>query len=359
MNNLALRAWPFAIVAVIVGCASHEPKRAVTAQVDRPPLSDVTALFPDFAHIPAATFLRGSPISDESSEHYRLGDKPQQLIDVDTFYLGRFLVTTEQFCRFLNDADSRFRPTSRELAILEMVQQVDGQYRPKAAMERCPVHAVTWEGAVAYCVWLTRRFGYEFRLPTEAEWELAARGPELRDWPWGNDPPILSIFRDRPVNLRALRRNADVPFPPYRLIDERVPPQWLRGVRWVHFSWNREYPWYYAPVGSFPRNATPNGVYDMLGYVWGEWCTDLDGERMVPEGQSEIAHVLRGMDDVTADHRVNLSTLFLALLPGDGAGRGSHHIPGRSWSRERRDSNAGAMFRVASSDPRLVRILGE
>ncbi|HXP82887.1 MAG TPA: SUMF1/EgtB/PvdO family nonheme iron enzyme [Verrucomicrobiae bacterium] len=102
-------------------------------------------------------------------------EKPAHRVWVDAFELGAYQTTNAEYARFLED--SRHSPP---------LHWADPNFKdPKQ-----PVVAVSWFDAVAYCDWLSRTFGKHFRLPTEAEWERAARGGvEGETFPWGECPP--------------------------------------------------------------------------------------------------------------------------------------------------------------------------
>jgi formylglycine-generating enzyme required for sulfatase activity len=119
---------------------------------------------------------------------------------------------------------------------------------------RRPVVGVSWHEAMAYCVWA------ELRLPTEAEWEFAARGTEARKFPWGNEEAESSR-----LNFKS-------------------------NVGHV------------TPVGIYPLGNTPEGICDMAGNVW-EWCADLydpseETNRRVLRGGSwsDVAQYCRAAD---------------------------------------------------------------
>jgi formylglycine-generating enzyme required for sulfatase activity len=102
---------------------------------------------------------------------------------------------------------------------------------PQRSAPNLPVVGVSWFEAEAYCKWLTAVTRQAFRLPTEAEWEKAARGKEGRLWPWGNE------WDPNKCNSSEAK---------------------LGGA---------------TPVGTYPDGASPYGVLDMVGNVW-EWCAD-------------------------------------------------------------------------------------
>ncbi len=217
---------------------------------------------------------------------------------------------------------------------------MNGRYVPRIGAERCPASQVTWCGAEAYCAWLSRELGHNFRLPTEAEWECAARGAELRLWPWGNEESI------------SLRTCASAQASPTPFYD-------FRGLRWSYTPWDEQRPWVKAPVGSFPLGATPDGVYDMLGYYAGQWCSDsyhgcFDRAENNGDARQEASsmRVVRGMYHVPVNYsswqRSGLE-LLRVLIPGDA--KWPQYTSGRTWSRMGQHlSESWALFRVAS-DP--------
>jgi sulfatase modifying factor 1 len=119
------------------------------------------------------------------------------------------------------------------------------------AQQMHPVNCVTAEHARAFCNWRGAR------LPSVAEWTLAAGGPEGRTYPWGNLSPSLVSFDEMPVHGS---------FPP-------GPARHY--LCWMGDGTTTEtYPHATCPVGSYPKGDTPSGIADMAGNVW-EWTSDV------------------------------------------------------------------------------------
>ncbi len=121
--------------------------------------------------------------------------------------------------------------------------------------DRHPVNCVSWTDAREFCLWYTELTGLRIKLPTEAQWEYAARGPESNIYPWGNLDPdgTLANYADESFN--------------------RIFPG--TGQSLVHFGVDDGYP-ITSPVGSFPAGASCFGALDMAGNL-SEWVYDREG----------------------------------------------------------------------------------
>ncbi len=123
---------------------------------------------PLMSRIPEGWFLMGCDAGRED-------EKPAHRVWVDAFELAVFQTTNADYARFLGDTRHPPPPLWEDPNFKDPAQ---------------PVVAVSWFDAVYYCNWLSRIFGKPYRLPTEAEWERAARGgAEGQDFPWGNSAP--------------------------------------------------------------------------------------------------------------------------------------------------------------------------
>ena len=157
---------------------------------------------------------------------------PLHPVSLDAFLIGRYPVTAAEWALFLNscraDAHDWFDPTPETSVVYSR-----SRFYPRHGCSLMPANGLSWFGAMAYCRWLSEKTGRRFRLPTEAEWEKAARGGlESKRFPWGN---------------HAARGRA-------------------------HFGQRCSDPLHtLSPVGAYPPNAF--GLHDMAGNVW-EWCSD-------------------------------------------------------------------------------------
>ena len=211
--------------------------------------------------IPSGSFTMG----DESGD---IDERPQRVIYLDAYYIDKYEVTNADYRRFTKMLKRR-PPSIPVFEDDENLLKGDDQ----------PVVGVTWLDARAYCIWAGNR------LPTEAEWEKAARGENGSQWPWGE------TFSEKVANGRG---DSD-------------------GYK------------YSAPVGSFERGRSPYGLYDMAGNV-SEWVADWyeefyykDAEFKNPTGPADpgIIQVLsyRGGSYNSSSHDLRGSKRFGGAHP--------------------------------------------
>jgi formylglycine-generating enzyme required for sulfatase activity len=223
------------------------------------------ATLPDLARIPAGEFLMGAADVEQD-------ERPVHCVYVSEFLISRVTVTHDDYARFVR-ATGYPPPSIRSLPLVAlggrdaMFRELAAPYLwngvdPPAGQGNHPVVLVHYEDALAYCRWLSESLGRTVRLPTEAEWEKAARGGlELRRFPWGDeiDPSHCNYLPD-PMMKRT------------------------RGTR---------------PAGAYAPNAY--GLYDAAGNVW-EWVADWyspeyygNGEARDPRGPSSgTMRIVRG-----------------------------------------------------------------
>ena len=184
--------------------------------------------------VKGGTFVRGSTEDDTN-----YGDeRPQREIYLDEFMIGKYPVTNEEFLQFVDDGG--YDKTA-------LWSKEGWQWREEGKISKSaywhdrkwngpnfPVVGVSWYEAEAYTAWLSKITGYRYRLPTEAEWEKAARGTRGLTYPWGKD------------------------------FDKNLCNSYESGLRLT------------TPVGLFPKGKSPYGCCDMAGNVW-EWCSDWYG----------------------------------------------------------------------------------
>lgn len=203
--------------------------------------------------IPAGEFIMGTDKTDPENTQQRIGtikplyldQQPQRRVNLEGFYIDRYEVTNKEYKRFVEAAQYPDYPA----------HWVDGTY-PEGLADH-PVTNVKWAQAMAYALWARKL------LPTEEQWEKAARGTDGRIYPWGNE------YAKGMANLE------------------------IDGARQT------------APVGTYPKDVSPFGVNDMAGNVM-EWTLDwyraYPGSTYQSQRFGRYFKVLRGTGFQKAGH---------------------------------------------------------
>jgi formylglycine-generating enzyme required for sulfatase activity len=265
-----------ALLLALSACGSASRPAATPAVKDHPlPTAPTPTQTPDPArtrtrspdgmvmvHVPAGQFEMGSSdaqldeamqacveLSGEGDDCRREGyeqEQPAHPVALDAFWIDQTEVTNAMFAAFLSEEGNQAEEGIRWLepgaghrgVVYGHIEERDGLFHVQTGYEEHPAIEVSWYGAAAYCAWAGAR------LPTEAEWEYAARGPQARVYPWGN------IFDGERANY----------------CDANCPQAWADprfedgSARW-------------SPAGSYPAGASWCGALDMAGNVW-EWVSD-------------------------------------------------------------------------------------
>ena len=206
---------------------------------------------PELIRIPAGEFLMG----DDKSP-----------VAMAEFYVGKYPITNAQYEAFV------------QANVYELPKHWRDRGRIPVGKENHPIVFVSWRDAVSFCEWLSEETGRKFRLPTEGEWEKAARSTDGREFPWGNEPPTKDNER---CNFRS------------------------SGIGDT------------SPVGTYPKGASLYGVLDMVGNVW-EWTSSLYSNSNLfdllfpdagPEDESTLqSHVVRGGSFANEDRYVRCTS---------------------------------------------------
>ena len=206
----------------------------------------------DFVHISGGCFQMES--TDGKSD-----EKPAHEVCVDDFYMGKYEVTVGQWRKFIRDTSYKTEAEKNSAGWVGCYSYKKGDDKKwrdgrdwnnpgffQSASQ--PVVCVSYNDVTAFIRWLNRQDGNRYRLPTEAEWEYAARGRTSSSRYWGDDPGATCSF----ANVQD-KRSHD-------------------GLKWTNgFDCNDGY-FFSAPVGRLKANKF--GLYDMLGNVY-EWCSDI------------------------------------------------------------------------------------
>jgi formylglycine-generating enzyme required for sulfatase activity len=251
--------------------------------------------------IPGGAFMMGSLDEDFTAAP---DERPQHEVKLDPFYLDTYEVSVAQYVAFLNRLGN-YRDTCYEndcvhprfeagyTSYLLEEDQGDGTliYMPLTGFATYPINHVSWYGAKAYCE------AVGARLPSEAEWEYAARSDDGRTYPWGNEPPdeTKAVFNsDSYENIK--------------------------------------------PVGALPDGKSPFGIYGMAGSLW-EWTNDWYDENYYSESpvdnptgpETGLMKIIRGgawpnnnlADRIRSANRSNFTADFISATVGFRCARDS------------------------------------
>jgi len=219
----------------------------------KPPAAPAVSLEEMVAQ-PGGTFEMGVPFQSVSryGDSWFVDQQPETTVELDRFFLDSDEVSVREFALFLTYAGGEYHYDEGQ-----PIDRVDGGFRPKQGAGDEPIREVTWWAARDYCAWAGKR------LPTEAEWEYAAAGPDGRTYPWGDESPDCG-----------------------------------RAVHFTGRAFCEDEP---QSAGAREAGATPDGVRDLGGNV-AEWVADwygpypeTDETRVDPTGpDSGTYRVVRG-----------------------------------------------------------------
>lgn len=203
---------------------------------DSPQFFIVHEISHEMRWIPRGTFIMGeSPFVGDPNydpEAPLKAPRPQRVTITKGFWMGRYPVTTDQYLQFCRVNQLDCGPT---LSFLEARGVSPHQ---QTTSRRFPVAHISEDEITSFCRWLSKELGLHVALPTEAQWEYAARGSDGRRFPWGNEPPSRerAWYMMVPSNARQ-------------------------------------------PVGQKPAGRSPFGVEEMAGSVW-ERCSSISTSQM-------------------------------------------------------------------------------
>lgn len=229
---------------------------------------------PEMQRVPAGTFVMGTPGADAHAATTRAESQSLIVRIPRPFALGRTEVTRREYRTFVADAAYEAKgpcvtwdDTLGRFAA-DRARGPENPGRPREARDDQPVSCVSWLDAKAYVQWLSRKTGKAYRLPSEAEWEYAARAGSATRWPWGDAAADGCEFAN--------------------LYDLSAREQFAFG--WEPVRCRDRYP-DIAPVGALRANAF--GLFDLIGNV-AEWVEDCYTDSYVGRPRDGRAWVWTG-----------------------------------------------------------------
>jgi acyl carrier protein len=229
--------------------------------------------------VPAAEVVLGSADADVFPD-----ERPRHVAKLDAFLIDSEPVSTTAYCRFLNSIGRLSEATQQEWFMPAandrrrehlLIELTPNGWVPLAGTERLPMMLVSWLGANAYSLWanwLDWRSQSDSCLPSEAQWEYAARGAAARKFPWGDREPS-----DRDMRYARHQRGerytvATLPLAPVNE-ESGLSPFGLRHMAGNVWQWCRDWyspAFYQSPEASAvnPINRTPTGIRSERGGSW-------------------------------------------------------------------------------------------
>ncbi len=256
-NKLLLIAAAVCCLALTAQAADESAvalsPQAVQASKPDKPFRDCAGC-PRMVVIHGGSFVMGSP--DANAPHAEAGrgedESPQHKVRIASFALGQTEVTRGQFAEFVKKTKYRAGDKCWTLS--------DGKFEERAGLDwrdpgfaqndMHPVTCINWNDAAAYVKWLSRISARHYRLPTESEWEFAARGGTTTARFWGEKPELACDYANG--------------------ADKTAQSAIVGASSWTVHACSDGFV-FTAPVGSFKPNDV--GLYDMLGNVW-EWTAE-------------------------------------------------------------------------------------
>jgi formylglycine-generating enzyme required for sulfatase activity len=253
---------------------------------------------PEMVVLPAGEFMMGSPAGEIGRQ--KIEGLPRRVVIPGRFAIGKFKVTVDQFSRFVAESGMTVSDLCRVIVGLDRDQPVwgeaQGSFRRPGfdTAGSHPVVCVNWYEAQSYATWLQRRTGRPYRLPTESEWEYAARAGTNTRYSFGDDETKLCAYA--------------------RFADLGSQFGWHDACRGETAAYGT------VPVGSLRPN--PWGIFDVHGNAW-EWVEDCwtpnpseiptDGSAFVRSNDCEEA-VIRGGSFASGSRRVRSATRAVAPI---------------------------------------------
>jgi len=255
-----MRNWLFILAAALACCGTGAPAAAQTAGK----ASSDCPNCPEMVPIPPGSFTMGTSLEEQA----RFGTPPEtrgrsfplrKVTFARGFAMAAYPVTVAQFRTFVEEtgyqtSDSCY--TQHEVErhfIYEKVRGYSWRSPGYAQNDKHPVVCVSWDDAMAYAEWLSKKTGRRYTLPNEAQYEYAARAGTTTAFFWGDERDARTCEYANEPDFEQGRALGNVPMgPEYRF-------QCSDGYAWT------------SPVGNYKPN--PFGLYDMLGNIW-EWAAD-------------------------------------------------------------------------------------